>query len=285
MKLVKKYYLELLLVLPMTIYILAFTFTPIVRTILMGFQDQYTGEFSLSTYKELFSRPDFTKSITNTILISLISLCLQMVIAFIIASVLKQKFKGRGIVRSLVLMPMGIPTIVSGIIAMYIFGSSGYFNELLFKLHLITQPIEWLTGGMKGLIIVAIADTWKVLPTLVLLILAGLEGISRDVYEAGEIDGANSWQTFRYITIPMLKPTITMAVLFRAVDVFRIFELPQVLVGKSIPFVATFAYEEYNMGNANASGAASTILLVLILTFAFIWMKFIDKGEGFDSQG
>ncbi|MFC6315626.1 carbohydrate ABC transporter permease [Lapidilactobacillus achengensis] len=284
MRWLKKYYLELLLVLPMTVYILGFTLVPLIKTVILGFQDRYTGKFSWSTYQALFERPDFIQSIGNTAGISLISLTIQMFLAFVIANVLKQKFHGRAVVRSLVLMPMGIPTIVSGIIALYIFGTSGYFNELLLKLHLITRPVQWLTEGFQGLLVISLADTWKVLPTLVLLLLAGLEGISNEIYEAAAIDGASRWQTLGRITLPLLKPTITMAVLFRAVDVFRIFELPQVLVGQSVPFVATFAYQEYNLNNPNGSGAASTILLAMILTFALLWLKFVDRGAGFADQ-
>ena len=124
-------------------------------------------------------------------------------------------------------------------------------------------------------------SSWKVLPTMVLLLLAGLESIPQDLYDASGIDGASKWQTFVNVTLPLLKPSITMAVLFRAVDAFRIFELPQVLVGQRIPYLATYAYEEYSNGNVNASGAASTMLLVIILVFALVYLKTFDKGEGF----
>lgn len=277
----KKYWFEIALVLPMSLYILGFTIAPIFQSIAMGFQDSTLGTFTLDNYKYLFGRPNFIKSITNTIFTALVSLCFQLVLGLGIAMVLKATFKGKGIVRALVLMPMGIPTLVSGVIALYIFGSSGYLNEVLFRIGLIQTPIDWTSGGMRGLLVVILADTWKVLPTMILLLLSGLESISGDLYEAGSIDGATAWYAFKKITLPLLKPTVTMALLFRAVDAFRIFELPQVLVGQSIPFVATYAYEEYSMNNINASGAASTILLAIILIFAFMYIKFIDKGEGF----
>lgn len=152
----------------------------------MGVTDEYTGAISLNNYVYLFGRPNFVTSIFNTIVTALLSLVFQLVLGLGIATVLKKQFRGKGLIRSLVLMPMGIPTLVSGIIAIYIFSTSGYLNE----------------------------------------------------------------------------------VLFRAVDAFRIFELPQVLVGQRIPYLATYAYEEYSNGNVNASGAASTILLVIILVFA-----------------
>lgn len=282
-KLIKKNMFELILVSPMTIYILGFTVWPILQTIAMGFADKYTGAFSLDNYIYLFNRPAFVTSIVNTALFGLISLAFQFVVALGIALVLKQNFKGKGILRALVLMPMGIPTLVSGVIALYLFGTSGYLNEVLFRIGIINKPIIWTTGGVKGLLIIILADTWKVLPTMVLLILAGLEGISNDLYEASSIDGASYIQKFRFITMPLLKSTVTMALLFRAVDAFRVFEMPQIMVGQALPFLATYAYEEYGtFNNPNASGAASTILLVLILTFALLYLKFIDKGEGFD---
>lgn len=280
-QLLKKHCFEIILVLPMSLYILGFTITPILQSIIMGFQDGYTGVFSLANYRYLFSRPNFLQSIGNTIFTALVSLVIQLALGLAIALVLKASFKGKSIVRALVLMPMGIPTLVSGVIALYIFGTSGYLNEVLFRIGLITTPIDWTSGGLRGLLVVIAADTWKVLPTMILLLLSGLESISGDLYEAAGIDGATAWQSFKRITLPLLKPTVTMALLFRAVDAFRIFELPQVLVGQSIPFVATYAYEEYSMNNPNASGAASTILLLIILLFAFLYIKFIDKGEGF----
>lgn len=277
----KKYWFEIILVIPMSLYILGFTIAPIFQSIAMGFQDNTTGAFTLDNYQYLFGRPNFIKSITNTVFTALVSLCFQLVLGLGIAMALKTAFKGKGIVRALVLMPMGIPTLVSGVIALYIFGSSGYLNEVLFRLGIITTPVNWTSGGIRGLLVVILADTWKVLPTMILLLLSGLESISGDLYEAGNIDGATAWYAFKKITLPLLKPTVTMALLFRAVDAFRIFELPQVLVGQSIPFVATYAYEEYSMNNIHASGAASTILLAIILIFAFLYIKFIDKGEGF----
>ena len=266
----KKYLFEIILILPMTAYILGFTIFPILRTIVMGFTDSHTNELSFKNYLYLFNRPAFAEATINTAVFGLISILFQFVVALGIAMILKQNFKGKGILRA---------------VALYMFGTSGYFNEVLYRLHLIERPEVWLTGGIKGLLIVILADTWKVLPTMVLLILAGLESISNELYEASAIDGASFWQKFRFITMPLLKSTVTMSLLFRAVDAFRVFEMPQVLVGQALPFLATYAYEEYStFNNPNASGAVSTILLVLIMVFALLYLKFIDKGEGFNAN-
>ncbi|WDU83158.1 carbohydrate ABC transporter permease [Caloramator sp. Dgby_cultured_2] len=118
------------------------------------------------------------------------------------------------------------------------------------------------------------------MPVVVLLLLAGLESIPSDVYEASAIDGASKTQTFFYVTLPLLKPSITMTMILRAVDSFRIFELPKILAGRVTPFLATYAYDEYSYNNLNASAAASTILLLIIIIFMVLYFRFVDRGEG-----
>lgn len=283
LKFLKKKRLEIIFVLPLTLYIFGFTIIPIFKNILLGFQDKATGEFTLSVYKYLFDKPDFIRAIFNTIVVTLIGITLQLALGLLIAMALKKSFKGKGLVRSLVLLPMGMPTLVSGVAMIYIFGTSGYLNELLFKLRLIHVPINWTSGGLRSILVIAFADLWKVLPVVVLLLLAGLESIPNDVYEASSIDGASRWQTFLHVTLPLLKPSITMTLLLRAVDLFRIFELPVILVGRVTPFLATYAYDEFSYNNINASGAASTVLLVIIVIFISLYLKFIDKGEALNN--
>lgn len=279
---IKKYWFEIILVAPMAIFIFVFNFIPILSTLIMGFRDRYTNEWGLSNYKYLFGRPSFYESITNTVFISVFSLIFQLSIGMVIALMLKKRFKGHKIVRTLILMPMGVPTLVSGVIALHVFGNSGYLNQFI-NVVFGMNKIYWLDGRLKSLIVITIADTWKVLPMTILLLLAGLEQIPESVYESASVDGSSEVNTFFRITLPMVKSSITMSVLFRAVSIFRIFELPQVLVGKSLPFVATYAFEEFSLGNVNASGAASTVLMVMIFIFTILYLKFIDKGEGFES--
>lgn len=274
---IKRYYLEILLILPLALYILGFTILPILKTILLSFQDK-AGNFGFETYKYLFSKKDFNMSIINTIAVTVVGVSLQLILGLFIAMALKYNFKGKGLVRSLVLLPMGVPTLVSGVTLLYIFGTQGYLNEFLYRLGLITKPIAWTSGGIKNIFVIAVADSWKVLPIVVLLLLAGLESIPTDVYEASAIDGANKIQTFFNITLPLLKPSITMTVILRAVDSFRIFELPKILAGRVTPFLATFAYDEYAYNNINASAAASTVLLIIIIIFMFIYLKAVEGG-------
>ena len=280
MKFLKKYGFEIILILPLALYILGFTILPILKTILISFQDKDTGAFGLSTYQYLFAKKDFKMAIFNTIAVTLVGLTFQLVVGLFIAMALKYEFRGKGLVRSLVLLPMGVPTLVSGVTLLYIFGTQGYLNELLYKIGIITKPIAWTSGGIKNIFVIAIADSWKVLPVVVLLLLAGLESIPSEVYEASAIDGASKSQTFFSVTLPLLKPSITMTMILRAVDSFRIFELPKILAGRVTPFLATYAYDEYSYNNLNASAASSTILLLIIIIFMFLYFRIVDRGEG-----
>lgn len=277
---VKKYKLEIAMLLPLLLYILGFTVYPIIQTITLSFQDQYTKAFTLANYKEIIGKTEFKQAFFNTVALTFISLTLEMTAGLVIALILRRSFKGKGLLRSLMLVPMGVPTLVSGVAMTYIFGLNGYFNELLEKLHLIKLPVDWASGGFKTLLMVSVADMWKVTPLVILLLLAGLESIPDEVYEASNIDGATAWQTFKYVTLPLLKPSITMALILRAIDAFRIFELVLVLAGRATPVISTFAYDEYNnYANAYTSAAASTILLLIIAVFIVSYLKIAGTKE------
>lgn len=275
----RKNWLEILFVLPLIIFILGFTIRPILNTFVMGFQES-PGIWSFENYKYVFNRPSFYKAIKNTLTFSAIALTIQFSLGFAIALFLKQNFLGKGVARAFVLLPLGVPTLVSGVAMLYIFSSSGYLNEIVYRLGISNAPINWTGEFWRSLFIVAIADSWKVMPMVVLLMLSGLESIPADLYEAANIDGANTVQKFRYITLPQLKATITMTVLMRVVDLLKCFEMPQVLLGKGTPFLGTLAYDEYKYGNNGYSAVISTVLLLIIIVVVCIYMNLFEKERG-----
>jgi len=281
-KTIKKYKLEIAMLSPLVLYIIGLTFIPIFNTIYMSFQDSVSQEFgTLANYKYIFGRPEFKDAFRNTLAITAISLTLEMAVGLTIALMLTKKFRGRGMFRAVLLIPLGVPTLVSAVMLTYVFNTNGYLNELLYRLNLIQVPIDWASGGIKTILMIVFADMWKVTPIIVLLLLAGLESINDDVYEASAIDGASTWQTFWNITLPLLKPSITIALILRAIDAFRIFELPMVLAGRSTPVLSTYAYQEYNSyNNPYTSAAGSTILLVLILIFIIGYLFIVEREKG-----
>ena len=238
----------------------------------------YAG-LSLSNYHKLFTDRSFVKAMFNTLAITLLGLSLQFVVAMSIALVLSQPFRGKGFFRTIVLTPLGIPTIVSATIMTYIFDTSGYLNEILYKLGLLGEvPIDWAQGGWLSICMVVFADTWKVLPLMVLLFIAGLEAIPQSVHEASQIDGSPPLYKFFTVTLPLMRPYITIALILRAIDAFRIFELPLILAGTATtPLISTFTYSEYTRQNYNLSAASGTILTGIILLFVFTYLYIVER--------
>lgn len=281
----RRHALDIALIAPLLIFIFGFTLVPVLTSIGYSFVDPATKAFpSLANYSYIFSQNTFREAMVNTLLITGIGLTLEMGFALLLALMLTVEFKGRGLVRSILLLPMGVPTLVSAVVMSYIFSLSGYANELLFRLGLISVPVVWTGGGFTTLMTVVFADMWKVTPMVMLMLLAGLQAIPQDVYEAADVDGVTTWQRFTQITLPLLQPAITMALILRAIDAFRIFDLTMVLGGKMTPVVATFSYYEWSAyNNPYTSGAGAVILLVMILVFVLGYLRLVEgKREDID---
>ncbi len=270
------------MILPLILFILGFTLLPVLQCIFYSFQDRITEEFpTLANYRLIVGNPKFGDALKNTLIVTAIGLTLEMGGGLLIALLLTVSSKIKGLFRTITMIPMGVPTIVSGVIMLYIFSSNGYFNEFLYRIGVIKLPIDWAQGGIRTLLMVAVADMWKVTPLVVILLLSGLESIPANIYEASAMDGASPYQHFFFITLPLIKPFFTIALILRAIDAFRIFELPMVLAGRNTMFLGTYAYSEYfDYNNIHSSGAASTILLVLIAIFVFSYVITVGAKEG-----
>lgn len=194
-----KYWLELVLVTPLVVYILGFTLVPVFTSILMSFQDPRTGQLTLDNYRYIIGHGQFKEALRNTIVIAGLSLTFEMIIGMTLAMMLIRPFRGKGLIRTILLTPMGVPTLVSAVMLGYIFDTSGYLNSFLYHVGLITIPIDWAEGGLKTILMIVFADMWKVTPLVILLLMAGLESIPGEVYESSAIDGASSWNTFWHI--------------------------------------------------------------------------------------
>ncbi|MEX2458248.1 MAG: sugar ABC transporter permease, partial [Actinomycetota bacterium] len=189
---------ELLLVSPLVGYVVILTIAPILDTIRLSFSDPDDAAFpSLASYQQVFETGVFRTAVVNTVIVALLSLTLELSVGLGIALALHAKFRLRGLVRTVTLIPLGVPTIVSGAIMLLIFNRSGFLNSLLFTVaDLINkipgvewdfEPLGWtVAGGVRSLLVVAIADMWKVLPIVTLIFLAGLQSIPEDVYEAAD---------------------------------------------------------------------------------------------------
>jgi len=254
--------------LPLLLYLAIFTLVPVIRSILMSFEGG-------NNYAWLFSHFRFRESLVNTILITIFALLFEFLFALAIALFISGGGRRR-IIQALILIPLGIPTIVVASNMRYLFDTNGFINTILTRLGVVGIPIDWLGGGALTLFSVVISDMWKVTPLMMLILLARIERIPKELFEAAAIDGVGFWKRLRFIILPLLKPFITMALIIRGIDTFRIFELPLALAGESFPVLSSFAFFEYrNYNNPHTAAAASTVLFVLILIAIFIYLKLV----------
>lgn len=284
-RLMRRSSLQVLMVLPLFLYLFACTGIPLLACVVLSFTDGTSYIFpTWSHYRTLFSLDEFAQALRNTLWLTGLGVSLEILLGLGIASILHLLVRGRAIVRTFVLLPMGIPTIVVGVMFTYLFGSSGYVNELLYRLGWLDAPVDWLGGGWRSVVVLLGAELWKVTPVVTLILLAGLESIPETALEAAAVDGAEGWRRFWYVTLPLLRPALTMAVVLRTIDAFRIFELPLLLTGKSFPVLATLAYSEYDeYGNPFTSAAAASFLLGLIALG--IGSYFLCMARGREDQG
>ncbi|MGC4107737.1 MAG: sugar ABC transporter permease [Thermomicrobiales bacterium] len=273
----KRNRLEIALCAPFTLYVAFFMFVPVLQSFYFSLVRQGTREFTFDNYRDVVGQSQFSDAFWNTIGITVMGVTMEMVVGLGIALMLTRTFRGRGIFRSIVLIPMGVPTLVAGAAMLYFVGFNGYLNKLLLQLGIIDVPIYWQQSGLRGMFVIALSDLWKTIPLVVLILLAGLEAIPGDVYEAADVDGASSWQKFFHHTIPLLMPAITMALILRAIDAFRIFDIAMVIAGQAIPVMSSFVYFDYQAGQTNTASAAAVILLGMIVVFVVAYIFLVER--------
>jgi trehalose transport system permease protein len=287
---VRRHTFEIVLVLPLVAYITVLTIAPILDTFRLSFSGPKTGFGTLHSYQAIFKDSVFRHAVVNTIIVAILSLILEVGVGLAIALTLHVNFRGRGFVRTVMLVPLGVPTIVSGAVMLLIFARAGYMNSILGLfvglidripgVNLKWTNVSWtVTGGWRTLFTVAIADMWKVLPIMTLIFLAGLQSVPEDVYEAADVDGATKWQRFARVTLPLLIPYFTMALILRAIDAFRIFELALVLAGGVEQVLGTYIAGKYlpPTNDPFTSASASIVLFGIIMVFILLYLKFVAR--------
>lgn len=251
----------------------------------VGF-DNYLQVRTLSSGKTVLRGtlvdPDWWNAVWNTVKFSVVSVFFETVLGLIVALVLNAEFKGRGLVRAAILIPWAIPTIVSAKMWAWMLNDQfGIINDMLLNLGLISQKIAWTANVETAMTAVLIVDVWKTTPFMALLILAGLQMVPRDIYEAARIDGIHPVKVFFRVTLPLIRPAVMVAVIFRMLDALRVFDLIYVLTPNSKATKTMSVISRENMIDFNnfAYGAAqSTLLFALIALFvsAYIWLGRVD---------
>jgi multiple sugar transport system permease protein len=212
---------------------------------------------------------EFWQSVGFTVGVTVVTVAIEAVLGMIMALMMNQAFRGRGLVRAAILVPWAIPTAVVAKLWGVVYDPHGVFNKIL------GTHFQWTTEKWPARAAIVLSDVWKTTPFIALLILAGLQGISADLYESARVDGASAWQRFWRITLPLVKPAFAVAVIFRTMDVLRMYDLPYILTGgaNGTTTLSILVVRKIQAGGLNSASALSTITFVFIFACAFLLVK------------
>jgi trehalose/maltose transport system permease protein len=229
-------------------------------------------------YSYVLADPDWWSAVSNTLIFTVVSVILECVLGLTVAMVANSKFKGRTLLRVAILVPWAIPTVVSSKVwAWMVNDIYGVVNIVLTDLHILPQKIAWLATPATALPVIIAVDVWKATPFMALLLLAGLQLIPKDLYEAGSIDGANKVRQFWAITLPLVTPTLLVALVFRTLDALRVFDIFYVMVGGQGNLETMAVYNQQQLVSfldAGVGSATSVIILIVIMLFVIMYTRF-----------
>jgi multiple sugar transport system permease protein len=230
-------------------------------------------------YEAALSSNEFWSAAGTTFLFTGVSVALELVIGLAMAVAMHSAFRGRGLLRTVVLVPWAVLTVVTAMMWRSIFEPDlGFMNNMLDALGLPGANVIWLGENGYALAVMIFADVWKTAPFMALLLLAGLQVIPGEVYEAARVDGATAWQRFTRITLPLLTPAILVALIFRTLDALRIFDLPYVLTkgAHETNTLSLYAYQELQQNRIIGLGSALAVTTFLIVMgVSFLYIRFV----------
>jgi multiple sugar transport system permease protein len=251
---------------------------------------RWAGPLGLRNYSTALQSSDFWAAFKTTFIFTGASVALELVVGVAMALAMHSAFKGRGVLRTVVLVPWAVLTVVTAIMWRTIFEPDlGFANTVLRALHLPGAHTVWLGSEPQALLVMIFADVWKTAPFMALLVLAGLQVIPDDIYEAAKVDGSTAWQRFTKITLPLLKPAILVALIFRTLDALRIFDLPFVLTKGAFGTntLSLYSYQTFQQNRIIGLGAAIAILTFIVVMFvSFIYIRFVGGNiRGLTDEG
>jgi trehalose/maltose transport system permease protein len=272
-----------LLLLPALAVIAFVAFYPLGKTIYQSFTDEQflqgiepTKWVGLQNYKDLWDDPDFRNSIWVTIKFTLITVAFEFVLGMIIALVVNSSFKGRGVMRAVMLVPWAIPTVVAAKMWQWMLNDVfGVINDAGVRLHILSHSRAWISDPSTALASVCAVDIWKTTPFVALLLLAGLQVIPSDLYEAASVDGASKLQQFWRITLPLLRPAILVTLIFRTLDALRVFDVFYVFFGDRANTQTMAIYNQSTIvgsGDVGYGSAISVAIFLIIGIFVVIYV-------------
>jgi trehalose/maltose transport system permease protein len=276
-----------LLVAPVLILLLAITAYPLIYNIWDSFHFDDPSFGSLphkfvggANYSAMFKSAEWVGALERTLAFTAITIVFDVVVALALALMLHRRFRGRGFLRAAVLVPWAVPTVVSAMLWKTMFDPrTGFVDYFLAAFHPAWSSLAWVNANVwRSWVAIFVADSWKNVPFVAIILLAGLQIIPNDVYEAARIDGASWWQSFRKVTLPMLKPALSVALIFRTLQALLVFDVIYIMTdGGPGNSTQTLSFLDYQTIIANTDfgygGAMSLMLVVLALVVSFVYVR------------
>jgi multiple sugar transport system permease protein len=257
-----------------TVYPIGYAIVLSVQRIDLRFPDE-SGWVGLDNYKAVLTSDLWWQGVFNTTTIAVISVAIELVLGMILALIMHRALLGRGLVRTAVLIPYGIVTVVAAYAWFYAFDPDfGFVNGL----PLVPDDQAWFGARDSSFAVIIMAEVWKTTPFMALLLLAGLATIDEGLYEAARVDGATAWQRFWRITVPLLKPALLVALLFRTLDAFRVFDSIFVMTrgSQDTESVSILGYNQLiSRLNLGLGSAVSVLIFLLVLLIAFVFVRLL----------
>jgi trehalose/maltose transport system permease protein len=270
------------MILPTTLIVLLVAAWPILYAVWLSLQrilPNSTEWVWFNNYTRMFSDPVFYSALSNTFLFTIISVFFEFTLGLAIAMALNKTFRGQGLARGIAIIPWAFPTVVSGAMwRLFYQDEVGIFAALASGLGydgvILANDASVLIGAI-------VSDVWKTTPFVALLLLAGLQTIPGDVYEAARVDGATKWQQFMRVTLPLLKPAILVALLFRTLDAWRVYDLFWSMSDRQLDSLSTYVFEFVRVSQADFSigNAAAVFVFVSSIVIAFVFVKILGVRE------
>jgi ABC-type sugar transport system permease subunit len=281
----------LLFVAPAVIIILLVTLQPILTTLYLSFFESQLGRFSvdvfrgLGNYIDLLSSRVFWSTIGRTLHFTLVSVGVELVLGIAVAQLIASHPPGWKFLRTSLIIPWAVPTIVTGMMWGWIYNADyGSLNGLLYQLGLIKEYVPWLIQPTRAMNLVILADVWHTVPFVALILQAALATLPQEMEEAAAVDGANAWQRFWLIRMPLLRPAILVAMVIRTVEAFRVFDIIYVMTAGGPAFgTVTISYltylETFKYGHIGNGSALSFLISIFSFALALVYIRVLYRQE------
>ncbi len=280
-----------LLLAPSLLIMLGVTFWPVINTFILSFFNVPTGInqvrtfVGFGTYLEMLKDQLFWETIGRTLYFTIVSVGLELVIGLAIAQLIHSRPWGWQFLRFSLIIPWAVPTIVNGAMWRWIYSPDfGALNGLLFQFGLIKHYVPWLSSPSMAMNLIIVADLWHTMPFVALVLQAALAGLPEDLDEAAAVDGANAWQRFWQIRVPLLRPAILVALIVRTVDAFRVFDIVYILTSggpayKTLTITYLTYLNSFAFGKQGIGAALSFLISAFTIVMAFIYIRFLYRPE------